>query len=143
MAKQSKPLHERRRVTFAELGALYGVLGMIDAGEFVPRNNDVPVPGQHVFDMGCAMTPNGHCGTIGCIGGHMGVIMGKSFGEATTYVGGQLFGPSGQHSPALHPLFFPSLSFEKWDKITPRKAGKAIRNFLKDGKPRWAAVLGA
>ena len=32
MTKKTISLHEKRRITFPELGALYGVLGLIDGG---------------------------------------------------------------------------------------------------------------
>lgn len=138
-----KSLHQRRRITFAELGALYGTLGMLQAGELTyheaPASYEtLPRGSKHLFNMRVSCRIEG-CGSIGCIGGAMAMIMGLDADKAVDYVGGGIT-QHGDHSPALSLLFFPPDDMD-WDDIKPRHAIKAIKNFLDYGKPLWAQVM--
>jgi hypothetical protein len=104
--------------------------------------------GAHTFRMNTACEANGHCGTVGCIGGNMGLIMGKDIIGAQQYVGrcrdasdtsSDMIGIAVK-SPALHTLFYPP-NWVNYRTITPAQAIKAIDNWLKTGRPNWSKVL--
>ena len=150
MAKK-KQLHEKLGITFAELGALLGTKAMLELAVVTGTNecmydddydSALMAAGIHVFDMNTAATTYA-CGSVSCIGGTMGLIMGKTSEAARTYVGCAVprdnfyyrYSPGTLHSPSLHPLFFPSIASEdsvadKWRGLTRQQAVKAINNFL-------------
>jgi len=147
MAKK-KQLHEKLGITFVELGALLGTKAMLEIAVVTGTNecmydddydSALMAAGIHVFDMNTPASTYA-CGSVSCIGGTMGLIMGKTSEAARTYVGcadlrhnfyyryppGTLL-----HSPSLHPLFFPwSIASHKWRGLTRQRAVKAINNFL-------------
>lgn len=149
-------LHERRKVTFAELGALYGTRAMLAAHDLVKAKyghdlnllcDDKACPIRahvHQFDMATPLDM-ADCGTVGCIGGHMALIMGKDGGDyvnvhndvVPTEIGYDAVG----HSHALHDLFFPPRNLV-WSSITPKHAIKAIDNWLRTGRPMWRKIAG-
>lgn len=45
-------------------------------------------------------------------------------------------------SKALHPVFFPDIDYQDWDKIGPHQAAKGIENFLTVGEPLWHEITG-
>ena len=140
MAKKYKSEHERLGITFAEFGALLGTGAMLREHnlQHTPVRS-VQDKHSHKFNMGMACDVNG-CGTVSCIGGTMALIMGMNVREKTqAYVGGVFV--SGNHSPALKPLFFPNVRGIEWDAITPAQALKAIANFKKDRKPCWKQII--
>ncbi len=120
--------HTELGISFAELGALYGVRAMLVAGVL----RTTLKPDTHVFDMECTWKPNGECGSIACIGGTMALIMGYNRAACAAYVGGQ-------ENPNLELLFYPDESRD-WDWITPKIAVKAIDNFLATGLPKWETL---
>lgn len=130
--------HERLGITFAELGALYGTLGMLRAEvlEFIENPADDPTPGTHVFDMDTTCKSNGECGTVACIGGTMALIMGKNLRDASAYV-------HDARSLSLGKLFYPTR--DGWNgyygDITPEHAIQAIHNFLMGRGPQWCIVM--
>lgn len=132
-----KHLHEKRGVTFQELGALLGVRGLLALKLVTHAKTSMPSPGKHQMSMNVACKTNGDCGSVGCIGGTMAFLMGKSSSGATWYVG--LRGRIGEASPAFQELFFPK-GIEDWDTITTEHMLKAIDNWLGNGHPRWVAV---
>lgn len=161
-------VHERRHITFQEYGALLAVREMLRRGDLLvsAKHDVVRVPkrkldmaepecadvacakeGCHVFDMHTSGKKYG-CGTVGCIGGMMGFIMGV---RSDTYVNSSATpelddGPRpGEASHSLYPLFYPPRTSDTypWAWITPKSAVKAIDNFLETGKPSWKAVRAA
>ena len=140
MAKKYKSEHERLGITFAEFGALLGTEAMLREHnlQYTPVRY-AQDKHSHKFNMALSCDFNG-CGTVSCIGGTMALIMGKI--SPMAYVGHAFV--SGNHSPALKPLFFPprkELLGVEWDSITPAQALKAIANFKKDRHPRWKQII--
>ena len=131
-----KNLHERRGITFAELGALMGTRAMLISGLLKPTNSRWPVSHLHCFNM-AVQGKQQDCGTVSCIGGTMALIMGKN---PVDYVGASL--DIGQASPAFRELFFPPQirTTDEWEWITPAIAVKAIDKWLRTGKPGWKAL---
>lgn len=144
-------LHEKRGISFAELGALLGTRALLEMqGEFAkasPKREQkcCVMPGVHRLDMGETMRQYG-CGTVGCIGGHMAVILGETDGpahvphtrdeKAHRYVM-----VKNSNGTPLHNLFFPPFQHDKWYRITPKIAVQAIDNWLKYGDPKWRKLL--
>lgn len=128
-----KHIHEKRGLSFAEYGALLGTREMLRLGA-VEDTYECKLPDDkaHTFNMNVPMIKEG-CGTVGCIGGHMALIMGYSNSEADNYV------TNSQYSRPIGKLFYPD-SLENWEGITPDMGVAAIDNFLKDGNPRWTDV---
>lgn len=151
---RSKPLHERRKVTFAELGAMYGTRAMLAAHDLVKAKytrerwsgDSVCLVQAHVhqFDMATPLDM-ADCGTVGCIGGHMALIMGTNGVEYVNFHNCMAPGEDGYdaigHSHALHDLFFPPRDLV-WSSITPKHAIKAIDNWLRTGRPGWRKIAG-
>lgn len=132
----SKHVHEALGISFAELGALLGTRELLKRGWITHVKDDPnggPRDGAHEFHMAIPCS-GGNCGSISCIGGTMGLLMGMDEGDATRYVGEQ-----DRHS-VWHALFFPPNHLD-WNKATPAKAVKAIDNFIKLGKPKWETLL--
>jgi hypothetical protein len=75
------------------------------------------------------------CGSVGCIGGTMGLLMGMSEDEAKGYV----YRAEDDSTP-FKELFFPTIG-TGYANITGEQIIMAIDNFLVDGKPRWQSVL--
>jgi hypothetical protein len=127
-----KHLHEKRGISFAELGALLGVRTLLANGllAHVPYRNHGR--SGHRFNMAVACSTNDQCGSVQCIGGAMGVIMGYDKDGAVRYVENA--------SGGLSKLFFPPQDY-RYVAIEPKQAIKAIDNFLKVGKPLWEKVL--
>lgn len=154
-AKRPKSLHEKRKVTFAELIALYGTRAMLQEkvltfNKYRRRGDSFyPAPHEHEFNMAVVCRQN-ECGTVGCIGGTMGIVLGlypMEYVAANNSRMGRLAYPPGlfenhptRRSAALHDLFFPPEKYA-YSTITPQQAVKAINNWLKTGKPMWAKVL--
>lgn len=138
-------LHERLGLTFAQLGALLGVRELLkmEALEFAHRGgyitweNAIHASGSaHLFNMNVACRMNEHCGSVGCIGGSMGLLLGMTAPQATTFT---------ETAPyKLRELFYPKMAKHRYvtvdyDKITPAQAIKAINNFLA-GKRPWEGI---
>lgn len=121
--KDTTPLHERLDITFAEYGALLAVREMLKAGVLLHRPTKY-TPAAHVFNMGISCTTNDHCGSVGCIGGTMGLVMGLDAGDAAQFV------YSASNNTRLRRLFFPNMSSARYRHITPKNAVRAINNFL-------------
>lgn len=143
-----KDLHERRKITFQELGALMATRAMLAAGllEKITKLEAIRAPSTraHQFNMGISCEVHG-CGSVSCIGGTMGLIMGVK--SPMSYVGAR--GQSGTgangyaiRSCSLEKLFYPP-NHLNWDKITPDVAVKAIDNWLKTGRAGWSGLLRA
>ena len=147
----AKSLHEKRKVTFQELGALYGTRTMMANHVLVhdPQQERV-YNNKHGFNMATQGKQHG-CGTVSCIGGTMAFIMGA---DPIMYVG--MRGKVGTASRVFQDLFYPNVSKnycnkwitldsrtngEGWNKITPAQGVKAIDNWLRTGKPQWLKVL--
>lgn len=160
-----KHLHERRGISLAELGALLGTRELIARGYLKHRaapytggtwsNLDFDklagrVGSEHVFNMGIACKTNTSCGSVQCIGGTMGWLMGKTTAEADMYVhsvNGYADLPGG---PPLANLFYPpnyvsasrrSQRYQGYNTITSKQALQAIDNWLKFGQPKWHKIL--
>lgn len=149
MAKAKKHLHEKRRITFQELGAVLGTRALLAGGHIKHASTSIPVPGAHVFNMHEACLSR-DCGTVACIGGTMGLLMGlptdwrnvdaRNPTSVKHYVGNGFM--HGAHSPALKTLFFPPSNID-WDLITNKIAVKAIDNWLATGRPSWQKLVKA
>lgn len=137
-----KHLHEKRGITFQEYGALLAVRAMLERGDltFVKGNGidctvmQTVAGGAHLFTMSHPGAQH-ECGTVGCIGGYMGGIMGRI---------GIPFGHKQEDSP-LYPLFYPDTKWKAsqytWEWITPKVAVQAIDNWLETGRPGWNALV--
>lgn len=127
----TKHLHERRKITFIELGALLGTRALL-AGKHLGHSKSTFARSKtHLFNMGvaCART---ECGTVSCIGGTVALIMGLD--QIHNYV-------CHTRSESLHHLFFPPEGCLDWNSATPAVAVKAIDNWLKTGHPGWRKLL--
>jgi hypothetical protein len=119
-------------ITFQEFGALLGVRCMLANGSLHkgPPTNQEPI----TFDLAYACRQDG-CGSIGCIGGSMGLVMGMTHYTAHDYV-------MCNKSEPLHELFFPQ-GDSRWShdyhKVTEEMAVEAIDRFL-NGKKPWTAT---
>lgn len=108
------------KITDAEFGALYQVLGMLERDE-IPH---------HLFDMCIVGEPE--CGTPGCIKGWARAISGQKFL--------QLKIPRN-----LDDLFFPGDSTRHFKRspytATPNEAAIALRSYLTHGEARWHEAM--
>ena len=131
MANSHYKTHEELGITFAEYGALFAVRAMLQAGilEHTLRD-DCDLKGKHLFNMNHS-GKIAHCGSVGCIGGNMAIIMQASRPGNYVY----------KKSPGspLYGLFYPTPY--DFDTITPKEAAKAISNFLHTGNPHWDNIL--
>ena len=129
MAKKHIKSHEKLGISFAEYGALLGTRAMLanKALTYVyVRENDMGEydyeekldENRHKFTMGCILESKG-CGTVGCIGGHMGLILGKAHIDDYT----------ADTDNVLNALFYPPHRYN-YDKITADYAVKAIDRFM-------------
>lgn len=123
-------------ITEAEHIALQAVAAGLASGfyrHFV--SEDKYKPQGKCFNMDVSFDDNS-CGTVACIGGWVGLEMGKSPYSAHNYV--MLI----EEDHSLYDLYFPT-KIKIWDEITPAIAAEAIYQFL-DGKPvDYAALLAA
>lgn len=133
-------LHEKRGVTFAELGALLGTRALLTMkGMTHTRACSVP-GGKHTFRMDIGAQTDNLCGTASCIGGTMGLIL---FTGAVDRASRFVAEVDGSRPPSpFQDLFYPHVVYHSmWYEITPQHAVAAIDNWLKTGKPRWEKVL--
>lgn len=147
MAKPTaQVVHDKRKITFAELGALLGTRTMIannlivhvpDPDNMAEQLDGRMEEGEHLFTMEITCKSEG-CGSIGCIAGTMALIMG--IGVPATYVSKHFHDPEFNTRP-IAKLFYPPQRYD-YSKITPKQAVKAIDNFLEYGNPKWASILG-
>lgn len=115
-------------ITEAEHVALQAVAAGLAAGLYVHLSNPAEqVTRPKMFNMNIACERES-CGTAGCIGGWVGLEMGKSSHDASYYVSSL-----DEESP-LDPLYYPPEDCCVWSDITPAIAAEAIYQFL-DGKP--------
>lgn len=131
--------HEKLGLSFAEFGALLGTREMLKSGALTfAKGQSCPVAGKHLFNMSVASETR-ECGSVGCIGGTMGQIMGMEPYMAEQFVYKQMRGEPDAR-PKLTKLFFGP---EKLDleTVTVKQAIKAIDNFIKTGDPKWAKVV--
>jgi hypothetical protein len=143
--KPTKALHEVREITFREHLAVLAVRHALETGVLdmhpVLHPDDVNAfDNKHTFHMSCSMD-KAHCGSVGCIGGYMALVMGvNSRSYVTDHIKWGHMAEPEACSPSLTPLFFPPLGRD-WPSATPKVAVKAIDNWLKDGNPRWGDLL--
>lgn len=143
----TKSLHERRKVTFRELGALYAVRGMIADGAMTHCAGAYPC-NEHIINMSISYGKNGDCGTVSCIGGTMALIMGlddpgwyvartnRAYDIFDTMLGG-----GARRSNSLGGLFFPPIEGPIYYKITAKQMLAAIDNWLATGRAGWKKIL--
>lgn len=145
--------HEKLGITFQELGALLGTRALLASGTLTHValgaktwcGKAVIDPNAHDFTMRYALQQDG-CGTMGCIGGTMAMIMDHNGLSACTYVedGGLRQPPddgSGRYG-AMRELFYPPCHTDfNWDRITPTVAVKAIDAFLAGKGVNWKALV--
>jgi hypothetical protein len=137
----SLPLHERRKITFAEYGALLGTRAMLVMKALTHTKKRDVKPHKHQFNMAVQCKLD-ECGSVGCIGGTMALIMGKSEIDAKYYVG--TCNHIGTASKSFQELFFPPPIRDlrvNWEDITPAQSVVAIDNWLKTGKPNWKKAI--
>ena len=98
------------------------------------------------FHMSYACSNRVHqCGTVACIGGHVFLMhLGYDITQPMIVSTSHAYAASrfvdGQTSKKLQKLFYPPFEVD-WNNITPKEAAKAIRNYLKNGDPKWTEVL--
>ena len=122
--------HEELKITFAEWGALIGLTVMLH-DNMIPMHGDNNPAGAHVFNLETSCTENGHCGSVGCIGGYVGMTLGMDIRCASNYV---------HTNFRLRELYFPTTALD-YDRVTPKEAAKAICNVLEYGEPMWHRVV--
>lgn len=75
------------------------------------------------------------CGTVRCIGGWVGHLLGQDSWNYCMNV----FKTSGK---GLYSLYYPDIDEDVlYEEITTEQAAKAIRNYLERGDPDWEEVL--
>jgi hypothetical protein len=138
----AKHLHERRRITFQEYGALLATRALLERNDlkFTP-DTGCPLDHKHLFNM-ATKGKTEECGSIGCIGGTMAMIMGVNIfnyvEEGDRLRDDYVFGDQGYSScsKSLSNLFYPpGQGSDDWKWIKPRVAVMAIDNWLATGKP--------
>lgn len=144
---------EQLKITPAELAALLWVRDKLVDGTLLHHAKAPATPGSRVFDMGKdfrAEDPDeGHCGTVGCIGGWMALHM-NNWPEraklASRCVDSYLYpslgdgGRGATRSRALEDLFFPNgpvFDQRMWSSITADEAVETINRFLATGTVIW------
>lgn len=146
---RKKHLHEKLGISLGELLALLGVQAALKAGLLVRQKAPNrswridPLPHHHGFTMSQPMRA-GKCGTVGCIGGYMGLTAGKSIDgnphspDSIAYYLGR------QGNAKLYDLFYPlqGCTSLRYDNITVPQVLEAIANYLKHGSAKWDKVLG-
>ena len=65
-----------------------------------------------------------HCGSVCCIGGWVEAKLQRPLRASLLF--------------DARTLFHPHDTGTDWDKITPKRAARAIENYLKNGTPRWS-----
>lgn len=145
--------HEKLGITFQELGALLGTRALLASGTLTHValgvksycSKAVVDPSEHDFTMRYALQQNG-CGTMGCIGGTMAMIMSNTDLSACSYVENGGF-PSTEETRgdgrygAMRELFYPPVGNDfNWDRITPDVAVRAIDLFLAGKAINWRAL---
>ncbi len=140
MAKRTKHLHEKLGISFRELGALLGTRELLRRGLLeVDRKYAGFEPNKHKFNMRCGMV-EGDCGTVGCIGGTMYLLMNNKANFARPYY----YDPMGYVDSvkgALHELFYPPfIARDDGRTATVRQAIKAIDNYLAGSKKPWEGI---
>jgi hypothetical protein len=136
---RKKHIHEIRGITLQEYGALLGTRALLATQALVPADDAFDaVPHKHLFRMDKTMHVNDKCGTLGCIGGHMGLIMGY---ECHGYLLGSVhhYVVHGK-SRNMEALFFPK-GIDDTSPITPNQAVQAIDNWIATGDPRWKQIM--
>jgi hypothetical protein len=141
--------HEKLKITFQEYGALLGVRAMLQVGIL---EDTLDVCGlyfksnKHHFNMDSIGGVKG-CGSVGCIGGNMAIIMNPYLGNE--YVDSEYINVNSEYvseyvttnrSESLSKLFYPPRKYD-YNLITSKMALKAIDNFLTTKKPHWEKVL--
>jgi hypothetical protein len=131
-----KSFHERRGITFAEMGAFVATRNMLAMGllEHDPTRTKY-INNKHTFNMNWGCLTRG-CGSVSCIGGTMALIMGIKDDAARYYVN------DGGTNGVFSELFFPKNISKSYSGITPKQAVAAMDNWWKTGKPQWRKVLG-
>lgn len=149
-----KHIHEERGVTLAEFIALLGVRNMLATGLISYSADKVACPHKHTFNMETQGEVH-ECGSVGCIGGYMALVLGKVTPEdaqpagirvnrgMSRYVGNGI--SDGSHSPSLRDLFFPYAKDRYGELVgfsayTPFMAVDAIDNWINTGDPDWQSV---
>ena len=88
-----------------------------------------------------------NCGTVGCIGGWMAVIMRNKLDNfdfnkvKCSAIDSVIDYVVDKHSQSLHKLFYPALVNIEWSEITPSQAICAIDNFMNTGDPDWLSIV--
>lgn len=131
MLAQNFKTPAKLRITDAEFEALTRVLGMLERGELVDATCQTRSGEPDIIPNGFCMHWSGtqtDCGTVGCIGGWVAVLMGVNMND---YV-------NTKFSPNLRELYWFSAAY---NKATVATAAIAVRNYLTHGEPRWAEAL--
>lgn len=137
--------HEKLGITFQELGALLGFHAMLKYGVASWHSYDATTDysdsdaammltrqGQHLFNMGQICKFTAHCGSLGCIGGHMALLMGVHPRQYTDV----------DRSPILDKLFYPPHPVDfNYNEITAEDAVGVIECFLATGHVDWSPAV--
>jgi hypothetical protein len=142
---------EELGITQQELDALLAVRSGLAAGllehtsyKKLKAKSD---PKSLAFNMDIAYTKH-DCGTVGCIGGWMGVFMHTHKLEADKEIdyNNVRHYVNNKRSYNLEELFFPLETHDgftvDYDSISSAMALQAIDNFLANGEPDWKNVCG-
>lgn len=92
----------------------------------------------------CEQSPYAPCGTVACIGGHMGLYLGLDQKAAARFVEGHRY----HQSSPFRELFYGhlkaswSLQFSSHE-VSRKMAADAIDNFLTTGNPQWGDIIRA
>ena len=133
------------KLTKKELGALRAVRDMLDTG-LIERNrpttgiwirDHIALAMKRIFDMSIPLKTT-NCGTVACIGGWTGAMMGMSPANAENFVTN--YNEGGKFHELFYPVYNSKLTAH-YGKIKPEHAVKAIDNFLATGNPNWMKVL--
>lgn len=129
-------------ITEQEYEALKVVRDALDEG--IIKDADVEEKESFIFDMSiCGARTS--CGTAGCIGGWMYVVMNNDGKIPNTISGrGRLHGMENyvniKRSEELQDLFFPPVHLQ-YEDISSSYAVIAIDNFLMTGYPDWEEII--
>jgi hypothetical protein len=143
MLAQNFKTAKELNVSEQEHAALIDVLGRLERGELKHcTENFFEESYGNYFNMNYTyLCKQSSCGTMGCIGGWVGVLLGV---EPTDYVYAHE-GEEGYEDTSLADLYFPRDTrgvMLPLDGITAELAAIALRNKLTTGKANWLEVLG-
>ena len=127
--------HEGLGISLREWLGLIGMAVALDSGILPMHAQRDRAKGEHIFNLATVCEHDGHCGTVGCIGGYVGLMMGMGAEDTSRYV-------DTAGLPLSH-LYYPNRGGAALSstRVTPKQAAKAICNVLEHGQPRWSEII--